>query len=78
MDLQKYLQIRLAGAALVAIGGTMGFLKTGSVTSLATAVIFAVLVAFSAFRLSQRDQKAPTLLKSKQLHEKYVFNATST
>lgn len=53
----------LTGAALVAIGGTMGFLKTGSVTSLATAIVFAVLVAFSAFRL-KKDQKAPTLLRS--------------
>jgi hypothetical protein len=41
----------------------MGFLKTGSVTSLATAIVFAVLVAFSAFRL-KKDQKAPTLLRS--------------
>eukprot|EP00029_Vermamoeba_vermiformis_P004863 TRINITY_DN15549_c0_g1_i1.p1 TRINITY_DN15549_c0_g1~~TRINITY_DN15549_c0_g1_i1.p1 ORF type:complete len:103 (-),score=6.70 TRINITY_DN15549_c0_g1_i1:28-336(-) len=55
--------INLGAAVLVAIGGTMGFLKTGSATSLATAIVFAVLVAFSALRLKQRDQKALLLLK---------------
>eukprot|EP00007_Cunea_sp_BSH-02190019_P006766 CAMPEP_0174230528 /NCGR_PEP_ID=MMETSP0417-20130205/1265_1 /TAXON_ID=242541 /ORGANISM="Mayorella sp, Strain BSH-02190019" /LENGTH=93 /DNA_ID=CAMNT_0015308229 /DNA_START=85 /DNA_END=363 /DNA_ORIENTATION=- len=44
-----------AEALLILIGGLMGYLKKGSVVSLAAGTLFAVLLGMAAYKVGERD-----------------------